>query len=244
MVNVSTQLTIKTGKQLVIISAMVLMAALSFLASAPVSAQTNKATYISDILFVPMRSGPGNQYRIINSAMKSGTPLTQLQVSQDGDWTQVKTAKGTQGWIRTQYLLANVPARERLSTSLTVIDQLKTENNTLKAQLKSLNLNNTELKQNLKGQNTSQQTLTAELQNIKTISANAIKVDVQYRALLAEHELLKTERDSLKADNEQLLNNNEISFMLYGALLIILGIIIAAIVPRIMKRKKHYSDWA
>lgn len=203
----------------------------------------SETVYVSDVLFVPMRSGQGNEFRIINAAMKSGTPLSKISESGNGEWTQIETRKGTQGWIRSQYLSPNLPARLRLTNSLKELSQLKAKNIELTAFVKNLTAENIQLKTSLDGNSADAASLNEELARVKSISASAIKVDRQYQALLAEHQLLKTERDSLAAENEQLMNSSELNFLFYGALLVILGMIIAVLLPY-LKRKKRFSDWA
>lgn len=216
--------------------------ALSLLITPQSYAQQGQTVYISDVLFVPMRSGQGNEFRIINAAMRSGTALKKISESSDGDWTQVETQKGTKGWIRTQYISSNLPARNRLANALSELGKLKSKNIELEAQAKELKKNSIQLRQDLQGHNSNEIKLTTELDRIKDISANAVKVDSQYRSLLAEHELLRTERDSLAAENERLISANELSFMFYGALLIILGMVLAIILPY-TRRRKRYNDW-
>ena len=73
--------------------------------------------YISDKQFIPVRSGPGNQYRIVNRGLPSGTRLTVKQVSDDGVYSEITTDRGTTGWVRSQYLMAEQPAALQLGAA-------------------------------------------------------------------------------------------------------------------------------
>ena len=42
--------------------------------------------YISDMVLVPVRSGPGSDYRIINRGLPSGTVLIVYGQNDDGEW--------------------------------------------------------------------------------------------------------------------------------------------------------------
>ena len=66
--------------------------------------------YISDMVLVPVRSGAGSQFRIVNRGLPSGTALLVYAQSDDGEWTEVETRGGTRGWIPTQYLQEEPPA--------------------------------------------------------------------------------------------------------------------------------------
>ena len=58
--------------------------------------------YITDEILVPVRSGAGGEYRIVNKGLSSGTPITQFSLSEDGIWAEVETRGGTRGWLRAQ----------------------------------------------------------------------------------------------------------------------------------------------
>ena len=42
--------------------------------------------YISDMVLVPVRSGAGSQFRIVNRGLPSGTALLVYAQSDDGEW--------------------------------------------------------------------------------------------------------------------------------------------------------------
>jgi len=216
---------------------------LLFLNTSLISASSVAQTlYIADNLFVPMRSGQGNEYRIVNSVMRSGTKLTQLDESSDGKWVQVQTTKGTTGWILKQHLSSKMPAKVRLQQTTKQLESAKKQIDNLTQNNANLTRENARLTSQLNQVSSTQTTLNAELDNIKAISGNAINLDAQHRKLIQEHELLRAERDTLAAENTQLSSSNEISFMLYGALLVVLGMILVFIIS-LFTGKKRSSEW-
>ncbi|MDO6424209.1 TIGR04211 family SH3 domain-containing protein [Saccharophagus degradans] len=236
VISLTKQLNTRTIRCLLICSALIA----SLATSSQVAAKT---VYISDILYVPLRSGAGNQYRIINSSMKSGTALTHLKDSEDGEWAFVRTGNSSEGWIRSQYLVDEEPARDRLAKVQTELAKLKKQNASLAEEAKQLSQENASLKSSASAAMQEQSSAQSELERIRTLSEDAINLEKRYQDLLEKHQLLKTERDSLEAENEQLINSQELNFMFYGAGLLILGMLLAVILPMI-KRKKGYSDWA
>ncbi len=214
---------------------------IGFMLSANVAAQ--KIVYISDVLFVPLRSGQSVEYRIINAAMKSGTKLTQLEISEDGEWSKVVTEAGTEGWIRNQYLSDEMTAQLKLNQAVSRLARLEKENAELLAKNSDLTKQNIELSSFGKKQTQSKNSVAEELERVKKISANAIELDRRYQALLEKHELTQTERDSLSAENENMKKDRSLSFMLYGAAILALGMFLAVILP-LLKPKRRYSDWA
>ena len=73
--------------------------------------------YIRDELYVPLRSGQTTQHRIVHKGLVSGTPLTIIAVSDDKLYSQVRTSKGIEGWIQTQYLSDSPAGRDLLKVA-------------------------------------------------------------------------------------------------------------------------------
>ncbi len=201
-----------------------------------------ETVYISDVLYVPLRSGQGVEYRIINAAMKSGTKLTRLGISDDGAWSRVRTEGGTEGWIRNQYLSEEMTAQLQLNQAVTRLARLEKENNELKSRNAGLTQQNQSLSQQTSQAAQTQSALASELEKIKQLSAGAIELDRRYQELLQKHELTQTQRDSLLAENENLKNDQRLTFLLYGAGILILGVLLAVILPA-LKPKRGYSEW-
>ena len=106
---------LKTKGTTLISSSFVMLFAL-FLGSVSINAYAEKS-YVSDSFFVSIRSGAGNEFRIINSRIRSGTPLTVLE-NPAGDWTKVQLPNNTQGWMRKQYIINKPTAKLQLDAAL------------------------------------------------------------------------------------------------------------------------------
>lgn len=192
-----------------------------------------KTLYISDKIYVPVRSGKGNQYEIVHRGLPTGTVLT--SVEEDGLWTKITTAKGITGWVRSQYLTETLPARQQLESvnkRMVALENklqlLRSENNTLE---RDYTVTQTQLEETRE-----------ELDNIKTLSASAIESHQRLQSFAKEMQLLQTENDVLKAENEHLKRNERTTFFIYGAFTLLAGVLIAVIVPRLRPRKR--SGWA
>ncbi|WP_086931316.1 TIGR04211 family SH3 domain-containing protein [Agarilytica rhodophyticola] len=216
--------------------------ALLFLSlTSAVSAQ--QTVYVSDVLYVPLRSGAGVEYRIINAAMKSGTALTRLEESGDKVWLKVRTSAGVEGWIRNQYITQNTTAQIKLDRANARLARLEKENQELKASNTDLTQKNTNLSSTAQSETQSRTEMSRELEKIKQLSAGAIELDRRYQDLLQKYEMTQTQRDSLLADNENMKDDQRLSFLMYGAGILILGMLLAVILPA-LKPKKRYSEWS
>lgn len=76
-------------------------------------APLNEPRYVSDILYVPLRSGSSSKNRIVHKGLKSGTPITLLEEVEG--WAKVKTRRNLEGWIQSRYLLKSPTAGIKLA---------------------------------------------------------------------------------------------------------------------------------
>lgn len=199
--------------------------------------------YITDVLYVPLRSGQGNQYRIINSSLKSGAKLFVIEEGDSGEWSKVRTESATEGWIPNQYLSANEPSRLTLARAQAQIATLTKHNKTLTSENHELKSSNAELGNTASKASQAQSKMAEELQSIKTLSSGAIELEKRYTAMVEKHQLLQTENDVLTAENEKLRNDNRVNFMLYGVGILLIGVILAYLIPA-LKPKKRYAEWS
>ena len=85
--------------------------------------------YITDEILVPVRSGAGGEYRIVNKGLSSGTPITQFSLSEDGVWAEVETRGGTRGWLRAQYIQTERPSQLLLEDAKQQYAKLEADRN-------------------------------------------------------------------------------------------------------------------
>ncbi len=202
-----------------------------------------ETVYVSDVLYVPLRSGQGNQFRIINKGLKSGTPLIRIEVNEDNTWSKVKTQAGIEGWVPNQYLSEDKTAQIKLNQALARLAIVENELADLKQTHQELLADNQKTRANANESSQTNSSLKKELERIKQVSANAIDLDQRHRELLEKHEVTQTQLNSLEAENDNLKSDKTLSFMFYGAGLLILGMVLSVLLPA-LKPKKRYSDWA
>lgn len=197
--------------------------------------------YVSDQVFVPLRTGQSTGHRI-RMNLKTGQPLTVMEQSDDAQWVRVVTEGGTDGWVQSQYLSKELPAQLQLASVLEKNRRLEEQLGQLRQQNRDLEQNNKSLTQNVSSESQSRDALTQELEKIKQVSANAIALDRQNQELTTQNTRLATEKEKLARENAQLKDDQRLEFMLYSAGLVLLGIVLAIIVPA-LKPKKRQSEW-
>ncbi len=210
----------------------------------PVEIQAEqKKVYVSDVFYVPLRSGNSNKHRIIHRGLKSGTPLTLIESDLETKLSRVSTSTGIEGWIQSQYLSETTIARTQLQEIRAAHQSLRRELQTRTANETQLSEALTQSQQTLKQLKKNNQALESKLSQIKKLSANAINLDNNNRKLLQNNEMLKIEIAELQADNTRLADKSDKEWFLRGAFAVFIGAILAIVLPR-LKIKSRAKEWS
>ncbi|MGB1333663.1 MAG: TIGR04211 family SH3 domain-containing protein [Porticoccaceae bacterium] len=196
--------------------------------------------FISDEFYVPLRSSPCSTCKIVHKGLKTGTKLYVYE--NNDDWSLVSTESGYRGWIRRQHITTNKIARAILAENSNEIERLYNENRRLELDMQ----NSFELVESLRAKiamaEGDRKKLSKELTDIKLVSSKEIALNEQNQLLVKHNHMLQEERDVLRANVDDLQNNTKNQSFLYGGLLVFLGAILTAIIPRIRGRKR-LSEW-
>lgn len=208
------------------------------------TAQAQSVRYISDKHYIPVRSGAGNQYKVIHKGLPSGTRLKVSAVSDDGIWSQITTDGGTSGWLRTQYLMDDIPAQNQLDAALARASKAAEQSAVLKEQATVLEAERDALLAQINNTDSQLSGVSEELAQLKQISGKAVQLDEDNRRLAVDTEQLRSELDMLKSENQRLLDKLDSEDFLNGALAVLLGVIITLVVPRLWPKRRKSSSWA
>ena len=213
------------------------LVALLGISAQPAAAATR---YISDELTVPVRSGPSGGHRIVHAGLASGTRMEVLEEDEAAGFSRIRTSGGTEGWIRTQYLVSEPIAKLKLAAAQ---ESLRRARAALAAeQAKVQELSQTARQQS--NANTSSQQrieqLQAELAEIKRISAGAIATNDANLKLTENNARLQEELDDLAESHARLQDNTENQMLMIGAGLILLGLLAGVAI----KARPQRSAWS
>ncbi|ROU01846.1 TIGR04211 family SH3 domain-containing protein [Marinobacter sp. R17] len=205
----------------------------------PAFAQTK---YVDDELLIMLRSGEGNQFRILDS-LKSGTRLEVLQEGDESGYSKVRTQDGQEGWVLTRYLSSQPIARDRLAAAQNKLERTEAALSEAQKKLEALQSERNQLASSEDSLQSRASKLSAELDRIKEVSSNALNLDRRNRELQESNQQLKKEVEVLTAENERLEAKKESDFMLLGAGLVGLGVLIAIVLPWLKPTRKT-DNWA
>jgi len=206
-----------------------------------VSASAVEKRYVTDTLWLQLRSGPSQEFRILK-ALPSGEHLIFLEEDEDSGYTKVKTDKDLEGWVLTRFLEMEPVAKEKLILANRELDKVKAELDTTKAQKDEYKSEVEKLKSERSGLGRENTDLEKELERIKTISSNALALDEKVKKLTQRNQELEIQVEALTAENTQLSDNRQQTYILYGGALVIIGILAGLILPNI--RPKRSSGWS
>ncbi|MCO1335047.1 TIGR04211 family SH3 domain-containing protein [Microbulbifer sp. OS29] len=216
--------------------------AVALLNSAPATLAA-ETRYITDQLHVPMRSGKGGEFRILHRGLASGTELTLLEDATSEGWAKVRTPGGSEGWIRSQYLVQEPVAKLKLATAEANLARFEKMEGNLGGEVRRLETENSQLSGDLTSAQQQSQVLATELKSLKSLSSEAISLNERHQKLLHQHELLKQEKSMAEAEIQRLSGSETHKWYLYGAISVALGAILAMIAPHLRPRKRN-SEWA
>jgi SH3 domain protein len=209
---------------------------LTLIAPVRVSAET---VYISDRLTVPLRSGPSNANRILHRGLPSGTRMEVLSRNSDSGFVQIRTDRGTEGWLPAQYLVSEPIARDRLAAANRRIDELNATISQQRQQLNEVTSGKSASDQSVSQLTRQVKQLEQELSEIKRISAGAIAQNETNKELRALNERLRAEVDELVATINALEDNVQERWLLIGGGLVLAGLLLGAAI----KARPRRSAW-
>ncbi len=206
-------------------------------------AAVGDVNYISDVVTVPLRSGPSTAHRIIHRGLPSGTQLTILKIDEEGTFTEIRTAGGLEGWVRTQYLISQPIARVKLAAAEKRLQGLKTKMNTEIETHASFQAKYKEAEANNKKLNSQVDDLTKELAELKVVSADPIKAHAHNVELTQQNALLVGQVEELSSKTRQLEKNVQLQWLLYGGGLVLIGLIFGLILKKRPRQQASYSRY-
>ncbi|MDE1190175.1 MAG: TIGR04211 family SH3 domain-containing protein [Pantoea sp.] len=199
------------------------LAALSLLAfSAITPAHADEKRYISDELSTWVRSGPGDQFRLVGK-LNAGEEVQLLQTNNDTQYGQIKDSQGRTTWIPLSQLSADPSLRTRVPQ--------------LEQQVKDL----TDKLQNI---DNSWNQRTSDMQNKVASSDSTIN------GLKDENQKLKNElivaQKKVSAANVQLDDKQRTIIMqwfMYGGGVLGVGLLLGLLLPHMVPRRKKNDRW-
>lgn len=196
--------------------------------------------YVSDTLEITMRSGKGTSFGITRM-LRSGTPVEVLNVDKKTGYTQVRTKSGKEGWVLSRFLMKGQAARDRLATAEKNLAELELENRKLTTSMATLKEEKGALESSLAELEGQSRGVSQELAEIKRTASSALAIDSENKDMKGRIVSLERQLQTVQQENEALKDRTARDWFMVGAAVVLLGIIVGLIIPKIRFRKK--SSW-
>jgi SH3 domain protein len=197
------------------------------------------ATYVSDALEIPLRTGASERYKVIGS-VHSCYPITVLKVDATKGYTQIRTPDGVKGWLPSAKLTQTLSSQEQLTSALQELEQLKSRYNNLQQHVdRAVDKRDAEAVSYPQLYEESLR-LRQQMAEYRKVSADTVAVDERNKTLQEQAVTLERELRTARQENQTLRNdNNNMRFLTVSIILVICLLMVAA--PRLRERKR--AQW-
>jgi SH3 domain protein len=182
--------------------------------------------YVSEVREITLRTGPSAEYKII-AMVKSGTPMTVLEESEE--WTQVQLSDGKEGWVLKQFLQTKVPDAILLASLQKKHDALTAEAGTLRDENQNLKERVAALGSDLETSRSELGSLSTAHETLKTESSEFLELQAKYKSTAKELAAQTEKANRLEDELSGLINDKRLKWFLLGAGVLIVGMIIGFI---------------
>jgi len=206
----------------------------------PVHAQAVR--YVTDSLRLETRQGPSTSHRITRM-LSSGARVTVLEEDAEAGYSRVTLDDGTEVWILTRYLMEEPAARAQLGEAVENFTREREMARDLTSQLETLGQTTEEIEQSRSGLATDKKVLQTELAQIKQAAADTLAIKERNQSLNEQLATLTTDLDAANQRNRALKERSERDWFIAGAGVLLGGMIIGLIVPKIRwKRRRGWGE--
>ncbi|MCP4001277.1 MAG: TIGR04211 family SH3 domain-containing protein [Gammaproteobacteria bacterium] len=196
--------------------------------------------WVTDEFEIMMRSGKGSNQRILRQ-LKSGTQLEVLQTDEESGYTKVRVSSGAEGWVLTRYLRVTPTSKLTLPTVEKKLTRTSAKNAELNKDIAALKKERQSLQGEVAELQENNSLLQGQVDRITKLSANTIQVDDQNKQLKQRLSDSEKQIDELESNNAQLGSRANREWFLVGGAVLVLGLLLGLILPRMNWRKK--STW-
>lgn len=177
---------------------------------------------------VTMRRGQGTEFGIVR-VIPTGVPVEVLEARPDSGYTRVRAPDGAEGWVLSRYLTdqpaglaALAAARRRVSELEAQLAELAAERDRLASE---------------------ESDTAAELARVRDLSANALALEQENQRLRTTVSRQGQEIEAFRAERAALTSRAYREWFLVGAGVLLAGIVLGFVLPRIRwRRRRSWSD--
>ncbi|MEI6413111.1 MAG: TIGR04211 family SH3 domain-containing protein [Pseudomonadota bacterium] len=196
--------------------------------------------YITDQVKIMVRSGEGNTYKIVRM-LTSGTPVEILGTNPGSGYSRIRTAEGD-GFVLSHEIMKEPSARQRLTETQNRLDEILKSPDQLSAQLAKLQDEHQQVQKAYQEIREAKRKGDEELASIRRTYADAVRIANERNELRKTVAELTREVEVVRQENRELGNREYQNWFLIGAGVLVLGVLIGLILPRLHFQRRR-SSW-
>jgi len=202
-----------------------------------------ESAWVSDQFEVMLRTGPSTS-NAIQLMVDSGTELEMLDDATENDYTRVRTAGGTEGWVLSRYLMTEPSAREQLRSLTQQLTSATTEGNSMGGQLKAIRDEYDTATRRIRQLENEKSSLQSELEETTRKAANTLAIDRQNENLQLQLNDAVIKVGVLEQEKDKLSGESTRTWFVIGAAVLLAGIALGLILPRMkFQRRSRYDSF-
>ena len=197
--------------------------------------------WVSDQLQIMLRTGPSTD-NAIRLMIGSGAELEVLEQDDENGYSRVMTSGGTEGWVLSRFLMTEPGARAQLESLSRQLMSVNAEGTSMSSQLGAIQGEYETAKRRISELEQDKSDMQAEIDDIRRAAGNALAIDSQNKnlqQLLADAEI---RQGILEQENDSLVSQKTRNWFIAGALVLIAGILLGLVLPRMKWQKKARYD--
>lgn len=196
-------------------------------------AHAEKTMYVIDQITITLRGGEGAQFPIVRTA-PSGTALEVLRVNEETGYAHVRTKDGADGWVQSQYLMAEPTARIKLA-------RVEAENAEIKSKLEALTKEKLNWEKEWSALKVENEKLVNETTKLRSSVGGASSPE-EAQALAKDKMALERDSEMLRQENQILKDRTKKEWFITGGGVILLGVLVGWLLSKMRFRRSGWGD--
>ncbi len=208
--------------------------------SAQIHAQAVR--YVTDSLRLETRQGPNTSFRITRM-LSSGDRVSVLEEDASTGYSRIALDDGSEVWILTRFLMDKPAARAQLAETEDNFARQREIARDLASQLETLGQTAGQIEQSRSELERDKKVLETELAQIKQAAADPLAIKERNRSLSEQIEALTADLETARQRNRALKERSERNWFIAGAGVLLGGMILGLVIPRIRwKRRRGWGE--
>jgi len=196
---------------------------------------------VSDQFEIMLRTGPATT-NAIERMLASGTELDILERDPETGYSKVRTLAGTEGWVLSRYLMPEPSAREQLQTLTNQLTSASEQGSSMGAQLNAIRREQQNSASQIRTLESEKKNLQTELDEVKRTAANVLAIDSQNQNLQQQLTAFEIQVGALEKENGELASQRTRNWFITGALVLVVGVFLGLVLPRMKWQKRSRYD--